>query len=196
MAKKFEFPKWLQRTPDELIEEGKVQELCRASFGRGRLTAEERLVGRGALLEETARGNLAAGDADVSRTHLAHAMAMQGRYEEAAEHAPIPEMKAHYGAIVAAIEMDDSEKCSCPDIEGNVDGVDVSITPRYAAKEVFSQKHKKVVSLIRCISCGHTNAREPRSRLLTQNSVSRQNLAAANGGGRGMVRDSQLLKHG
>jgi len=190
------FPKFLERTPDELAEEAKVQDLRRASFSRARLTTEERLVGRGALLEETARGNLAAGDTEVSRSQLAEGMAMQGRYEEAAEHAPNAEMKAHFEAITAAIEMDDWEKCDCGDIEGNVDGVNVTITPRYVAKEVFSQKHGKVVSLVRCSICGHTNAREPRSRLLTQSSASRQNIAAANSGGRGMVRDSQLLKHG
>lgn len=187
-------PKFLERTDEELAEEAKVQEIRRASFSRAKLTPEERLVGRGALLEETARGNLAAGDSEISETQLSEALAMQGRYIEAAKHAPIPEMKEHYEAISAAIEMDDDEKCPCEDIEGNVEGVDISITPRFTAKEVFSQRHGKAVSLIRCVKCGDTNAREPRSRLLTQNATSRQNVAAANGGGRGMVRDSQLLK--
>lgn len=186
------FPKWLERTKAEVAEEAKVQELRRASFGRAHKTREEELVGRGALLEETARGNLAAGDSDVSLAQLSEALSMQGRYAEAAEHAPDPEMKAHFEAITAAIEMPDGEKCSCPDLTGTVDGVEVAITPRFAAKEIFSQKHGKVVSLITCAKCGHLNAREPKSRLLIQNAAMQQNRAVA--GPRGLIRDSELLK--
>lgn len=184
-------PKWLERTEAEVAEEQKVQELRRASFGRGHLTPEELLVGRGALLEETARANLAAGESSVSEVQLAEAFAMQGRFTEAAEVAPIPELKERFEAINTAIEMDDEEKCDCPDTTGTVDGVEITITPRFAAREVFSQKHGKVVSLITCVRCGHVNAREPRSRLLL--SQGNQNRAAA-ATGRGMVRDSQILK--
>lgn len=184
-------PKWLERTPAEIAEEDNVQALRRASFGRAHKTREEELVGRGALLEETARGNLAAGDGEGSRALLAEGLAMQGRYLEAAKHAPDKEMKAHYRAINAAIKMPDSRKCRCPDLTGKVDGVDIALTPRFAAKEVFSQKHGKAVQLITCVSCGHVNAREPSGRLLL--AQTNQNRVAA-ASGRGMVRDSQLFK--
>lgn len=192
MPKKFTFPKWLERTPDELKEEARVQELRRASFGRGHLTPEELLIGRGALLEETARGNLAAGDKEVSKGQLAEGLAMQGRFAEAATTHPEKHARKQFRRIAKAIDRSDADKCHCGDIKGEVDGVEVSITPRFVEREVFSKKHGKVVPVIVCVKCGHANAREAKSRLLLPKV--NQNLAAAKNDGRGMIRDSQILK--
>ena len=207
MAKKFSFPKYLQRTKAETAEEVKVQKLRQASFGRAHQTAEERLVSRGALIEQTARGNLDALGKDLragwqgamldkylkdNQAQLAFGLAMQGRYDEAEKHHPDPLMKKRFKDIAAAIKKPDTEKCDCPDTIATVDGVEIAITPRFSKQEIFSQKHGKVVSLITCSKCGHVNAREPKSRLLQSQAWMAQNRAAQ--AGRGRVRDSEILK--
>ena len=179
-------PKWLQKTDAELSEEVKVQDERRAGFTRAHLTEAERLVSHGALLEETARGNLAAGSPDA-QAQLAEALAMQGRYGEAIEHHPNKTMRARYREIVDAIQMDDEEKCDCPDTETE----ELTITPRYSERAIYSSRHKGAVALVRCVKCGHLNARPPRSRLLLNQSALNQNLVAAKNGTRG-VSDAQL----
>lgn len=188
MANPSQLPKWLQRTEAELVEEARTQEQRRAGHTRAHLTDAERLVSRGALLEETARGNLAAGDTTAT-AQLAEALAMQGRYAEAAEHHPDEKMKQDYLSIQAAIEMDDEERCDCPDTETD----ELTITPRFNARSVFSAKHGDTVALVTCSKCGHVNARPARSRLLSQQAAMNQNLAAVKSNQRG-VRDDQLLK--
>ena len=180
-------PKWLQRTDAELAEEATTQAERRAGHSRAHLTDAERLVSRGALLEETARGNLAAG-MDAS-AQLAEALAMQGRYGEAAEIHPNKMVRADYRRIIDAIHLDDDEKCNCPDTETE----DLTITPRFNERTVFSQRHGTAVALITCVKCGHTNARPPRSRLLLNQAATSQNIAAVKGNQRG-VSDAQLLR--
>jgi hypothetical protein len=92
---KAKLPKWLERTPEELAAEEAVQVERRASFTRGKLSDEEQLISRGALLEETARGNLVAAEEAkdkeqirLEKGRLADALAMQGRHAEAAKHHP------------------------------------------------------------------------------------------------------------
>lgn len=190
-------PQWLQRTPEEEAEEQQVQELRRAGFGRARKTPEEESVSRGALLEETARGNLnaAVGDEEATQFHLAqlaYALSLQGRYAEAVEHEPNATMKAHYQSTINAIEMDDSKKCDCPDTAGKIGNVDISITPRFTAREVFSSKHGRTVSVVTCSKCGHKNARVPNSRIPIRDSALKQNIGAVSG--RGLIADVQLLR--
>lgn len=128
---------------------------------------------------------------------LAEALAMQGRYGEAAQHHPDKRMRWRYTQIVEAIERDDEEKCDCPDTESTVrvgtEKVDLAITPRFNARTIYSNRHKGTVMLITCQTCGHLNARPPKSRLLLHQSALNQNVVAARSGIRG-VADMQLLK--
>lgn len=181
-------PKWLNRSDAELAEEARVQDERRAGNTRAHLTDAERLVSRGALLEQAARGNLAAGSPDAM-AQLAEALAMQGRYGEAAEHHPDPETANYYRRIVDAIERDDDERCGCADTETE----ELTITPRFNAKTIYSQKHRNAVALIQCVKCGDLNARLPKNRLLLNQSAMSTNIAAVKGGGRG-TSDAQLLK--
>lgn len=181
-------PKWLQRTDAELAEEARVQNERRAGNTRAHLTDAERLVSRGALLEQTARGNLAAGSPDAM-AQLAEALAMQGRYGEAAEQHPNKMSSARYREIADAIQLNDEEKCDCPDTETE----ELTITPRFSEGTIYSSRHKGAVELVRCSKCGHLNARPSRSRLLLNQSAMNQNLAAIKSGGRG-TSDAQLLK--
>lgn len=189
-AKKPNLPRWLQRTEAEVAEEQKTQAERQAGFTRAKLTEGERLIQRGVLLEETARGNIAAGAGDDALAQLAEGLALQGRYEEAAMRHPDEAMRTEYQRISQAIEMDDSEKCACLDDE--TEGL--TITPRYSERMVFSTKHGAAVSLITCRKCGHSNARPARSRLLVQNAAMNTNLATVRGTARLGVSDAQILK--
>lgn len=189
LPRAFKFPVWLRGTPEDQAAEAQRQAALRASFSRAKLTEEEQLIGRGHLLEETARGNIeaAADNAEVrqlAEAHLAEALAMQGRYHEAAEASP--KRRQEYEAIGAALEMDDSEKCDCPDVA-------TGLTPRFERARIFSPIHGQVVSLVECQTCGHVNARPINSRLLVSRTLNAQNRAAAQGKLRGAVSDATAL---
>lgn len=197
MSKTFTFPVWLIGTPEEQKAEADRQALALAAHGRGRLTEAERLIGRGALLEKTARGNLqAAGDDQdaitLAASQLADAYAMQGRYADAADVHPDLSRTQHFEKIAAAIEMDDEEKCGCPDSKAEMNGVDLSVTPRFDRGVVFSPAHGDTVSLVECSKCGHLNARPLRSRLLKHNAARNQNERTD----KPVTNDAQVLNAG
>lgn len=219
MSNKKQFPNWLHRTEAEIEEEARTQEQRRAGYSRANLTREEELISRGELLERTSRGNLDAiqkdkefwGEGITLQGHaqtraeeltiqeqeelerLAQSLSMQGRHEEAAGHSA--EQKKYYQGIVAAIEMDDSEKCDCEDTVGKIGEQDIAITPRFAAREVFSLTHQKIVSLVTCNKCGHENARAPKARILLSQSAMNNNRAVVQSGtARGLISDVDLLK--
>jgi hypothetical protein len=183
-------PKWLERTEAQIAAEAETQAQRRAGFTRAKLTEAERLISRGALLEQTARNSLAVAHKHknkerlaIEKGHLAEALAMQGRYDEAAKLHPDKTRTAYFRSIVKAIHLDDAKKCQCKDTEAEIDGVTIALTPRFAARRIYSLQHKKVVSLITCSKCGHMNAREPKGRLSLQTPQGVRPL-----------RDSQLLQ--
>lgn len=193
MSKTFDFPIWLKGSPEEQEAEAKRQELLRASFTRAHLTEAERLIGRGALLEQTAIGNLAKPN-PLAQAQYADALAMQGKYAEAAEIHPDPLRQEHFEKIIAAIEKPDEAKCNCPDATAKMGEVDLSITPRFERDRIFSPVHGEVVSLVECHKCGHQNARPLRSRLLPQQAALNSNEAASRGTGRGPITDLDVLR--
>jgi hypothetical protein len=194
MPRTFNFPVWLKSTDEEQAAEEQRQALLRASFTRAKLTDAERLIGRGALLEKTAQANLEQSkgteEESLHQSQLADALAMQGRYADAASIHPDPVRKEFFEQIGAAIEMDNSEKCSCPDSTIKVGDVDLAITPRFERTRIFSLVHKGVVSLVECSKCGHRNARPLRSRLLKHNDA----LNKSEGAKRPVLNDAQILK--
>lgn len=192
-------PKWLRRTDAEVAAEDAVQAERRAGFGRGHLTEAEQLISRGALLEQTARGNLTAAEGNAQATkqykaQLAEAMAMQGRYTEAARHHPDKQMTAHYRAINKAIGRSDTARCRCPDTRATIGDTPIAITPRFERQRVFSVKHRGLVSVVECSQCGDVNVRPLARRLLQARGVRAGNLQAARTDGRGATRDVDLLK--
>lgn len=195
MAKTFTHPVWITGTEAEQAAEAQRQALLLASFTRAKMTDEERLIGRGALLETTARGNLehSAGKDKESRilaeNQLADALAMQGKYAEAAETHNDKRARKHYRDIVKAIETPDDEKCNCADSKAKINDAELSITPRFERAEIFSPVHGGLVSLIQCQKCGHLNARSPRSRLLPMKAALNQSEQAK----RPILNDAQVL---
>lgn len=188
MAKAFEFPVWLKGTSEQQAAEKERQRLARASFTRAHLTESERLVGRGRLIETTARHNLTNGANTLASSQLADALAMQGRYVEAAQIHPDEARTAEFERIAHALEIDDEEKCNCPDDKTKMNGVDLSITPRFEERKIFSPIHNDVVSIITCRKCGHANARKAKSRLLPQQGALAQSEAVK----KPVINDSQL----
>ena len=192
---KFEFPVWLVGSPEEQAAEEQRQALMCASFTRAKLTEEERLIGRGALLEATARGNLEQSKGKnkeariLHENQLAEAVAMQGRYVEAAEIHNDKRARKHYRDIIKAIEKPDEEKCKCQDSKAKMGELELSITPRFERARIFSPVHGEVVSLVECGKCGHKNTRQLKSRLLPMRAALNQSEQAR----RTVLNDVQVL---
>lgn len=188
----FTFPVWLQGSPEQQEAEAHLQSLQLSGFTRAKQTDAERLLSRGLLLEQTARGNLdlAEGSAAIAlaKSQLADALAMQGRYGSAVDIHPDPVRKEHFQQIINAIEMDDEEKCDCADLTAKMSDVELAITPRFERAQVFSPVHAEMVSVVECSTCGHLNARPLRSRLLKHRDALGQNENSK----RPMMSDLQL----
>lgn len=184
-AKTFTFPVWLIGSEAEQAAEAERQSLALAAHSRAKLSEAERLIGRGALLEATARGNLeqsAGVDKEariLAENQLADALAMQGRFAEAAEIHNDKHRRKHFRDIGKALEMDDAKKCKCKDSKARINGAELSITPRFEQGRVFSPIHNDLVSLVRCHKCGHLNARPLRSRLINHTAALSANEAIA-----------------
>lgn len=149
----------------DTAEEDRAQEIRRASFTRANLTEAERLVGQGALWEETAWGNLeaargkSAAARELAENQLADALAMQGKYAEAAEMHHDKHMRKRYRDTAAAIERPDDEECKCKPARAESHGVEIAVPTTHIARMVFSRKHGAMVGLEVCDKCGKRNAR-------------------------------------
>jgi hypothetical protein len=184
-------------SPEQQKAESERQAQAMAAHSRARMTEAERLVGRGALLEQTARGNLEQSfgvkgkeeERRLAKSQLAESLAMQGRYAEAAEVHPDKEQRKYYRDIAVAIEKPDDEKCDCGDRRAKMNDTELSITPRFERARIFSPVHNDVVSLVECSKCGHWNARPLRSRLLKHNDA----LAMSEGAKKPVLSDPQVL---
>lgn len=132
---------------------------------RGRLSPEARRMQLGMAHEMSARTDVEMLEAETprqkdrlshARARLAEALALQGRYNEAADVEHDKEKKAHYAGMWEAVWRDDEETCPC---EPFVDG-EISLTHDHVSEEVISQKHgNKLMPAIRCNDCGHINVR-------------------------------------
>jgi Zn ribbon nucleic-acid-binding protein len=197
VSKSFTFPVWLAGTPAEQEAEASRQALLAASFTRAKQTEAERLIGRGALLEQTARQNFEQSfgvkgkeeERKLAKAQIAEALAMQGRYAEASELHPDTQRRADFRAIGRAVEMPDEEKCGCADSKLRVNDVELSVTPRFERQRIFSPVHNDVISLVECSRCGHRNARPLRSRLLKHHAAVNESMRAR----RPVLSDAQVL---
>jgi hypothetical protein len=138
VTRKLNIPAYLKPTAADAAEQERLRALAQT---RARLTPEERMLSRGAALEEVARQNL-----NAALSTLADGMAMRGKYLEAAKVHPDKARADHFRSVHKAIKRPDKSKCRCKDAE-------------YTVAAVYSEKHKKVVPLKGCASCGHLNAR-------------------------------------
>jgi hypothetical protein len=181
LPKKHQFPVWLKGTSAEQKAEAERQALAMAAHSRAKLSDAERLVGRGQLLEQTARENLALSKRRnraarvLAQNQLADALAMQGRYAEAAEMHTDRHRRKYFRDVKKALEKPDDEKCGCPDRKAEVSGQQIAITPRYEVEKIYSPIHGELVSVVKCSKCEHLNARPLRSRLLQSQAAQERN---------------------
>jgi hypothetical protein len=197
---------------------GQAQAALRASFTRARLNDGERLLARGVQMEEVARAHIRTMEAHREEGHtvstrggankdmlaeqnvvLAIALELQGRYEEAAAVHPMRREQKRLLAVHEAVGRND-ELCDCPRDEpidpltkktsGNE--VRLSISPRRNLKTIYSRKHGGAVSLMRCDSCGHLNARPLTGQAAEIEGVRREARAAVEAG-RAVRPDVQVL---
>lgn len=92
---------------------------------------------------------------------LAEALAVQGRFDEAAYYAhegKAEDLENEYGAIAAAIGKSDEERCGA-DCDLTFAADPTRLTQDDIVAEVFSPKHNAVVPVMRCNICGDLNAR-------------------------------------
>jgi hypothetical protein len=180
-------PSFLVRTPEQVAEDERVQELRRASFTRSKLTEEERLVSRGKQIEEIAKANIETqkqlreegrnvsthGGANLEMLEqelirLSHGLELQGDYEQAVTVHPLKREQTRLKKIVEAIDKPDDKFCKCPPTKTEHDGQAIEIHPHYEVKKIYSRKHGRVVSLVGCSKCPSLNATPTPPKQLTQ----------------------------
>lgn len=211
--------------PKREAEDARLQEIRRASHTRSKLTEEERTVSRGMALEEIARANLQTMQerreqgfnrrawggatldmADEEAMRLAEALAMTGKYRDAAAVCPRKTMASHYEAIAEAIDRDDDEECDCGEMKTKKlkDGREVTVPRRHVSQRVFSPKHGRLVELEAC-ACGFQNARPARGVLAAaivaqegNRATAQANREAVAAGRRAapLIRDGGVLRRG
>lgn len=160
-------PVWLHRTPEQQAADTALQDRLRQAQGPGRRPnpTEARLIQAAAIKRsaEAQLNNLRL-DPDAKLLHietaeaqLAEALAMEGRYVEAAELHPDLEHAERFQRIAEAIDRDDdAPTCECkvkPEVN-ELTGKPVIITGEHISEMVFSKKHGRMTPLLVCSGCG------------------------------------------
>lgn len=151
--------KVLELTPEK-IEELRKEQALRLYRSRARLSPQERRMGRGIELEQHYR--------EVGKPDgLAEALAMQGKYQEAAEVAVNEVLKKELAEKAAAVDASDDD-CKCDNF---TDTGKYSIPNQYIESYGYSAKHDKDMPFIRCTVCGNLNAKPSPAYLEEQRAV-------------------------
>ena len=154
---------------------------------RARLSPDEMALSVGASRERTARKNLVAlrssGVADdddrlpAAEQRISEACAMQGKFEEAARVSPDAGMRAHYAGIAAAVKRGDAEACDCPALDKD------NLPTAFVSERVYSEKHKRIMPLVKCSICGFQNVRTMPDELARMERERKKAHDEAKGGG-------------
>lgn len=124
---------------------------------RARLSSAERRIGRGIELE---RHHRITGNKDG----LAEALALQGKYQEAAEVAQSDRLKAEYSEKCRAVERPDDD-CEC---DSFYESGNYLLPNQYIEFYGYSEKHGQEMAFVRCQACRELNAMTPPEHLLEQ----------------------------
>jgi len=159
--------KFLELT-EEQKEEIRREQALRLYRSRALLTDNERRIGRGIELEKHHRitGN---------KDGLAEALALQGRYGEAAEVAVSDQLKAEYQEKFRAVEREDCD-CSCDSFKQEGE---FNLPVQYIEMYGHSVKHGGEVPFIRCTTCKELNAMPAPQHLIDQRTVRHSDLPDA-----------------
>lgn len=156
------------------------EEVKRLAGGLGRvmMTDDQRFVEQWLRQEELCRANLELFEAQRRKKEahqyrgaLANALCRLGRFAEAVDLvAKKGRARPGYAKLLSeiklfqyAVEIDDDVFCGCDRPKATLEvtakqSVEVELNRRYALGEVFSQKHRKVVTVWVCDVCGEPNA--------------------------------------
>jgi hypothetical protein len=100
----------------------------------------------------------------MSKLHqnIGESLLQLGEFEKAAEYFADDDRKAHALALHEAMNIDDDENCDCPDdrIEIDTGGREHKFDNRFREQTIFSKKHGRPMSVIRCNLCGFRNIQE------------------------------------
>lgn len=189
-------PRWLRRTPEQQAADQKLQDDLRSAQGPGmRPNPTERHLLRAAAVRLSAEAQLQQLTLDpnpnpvhieAAEAQLAEALAMEGRYTEAAELHPKQEHADRFAAIAQAIDRDDDEptcQCKVKTGQNEVLGQPVIITGEHISEMVFSQKHQRMMPLLVCShsGCGGMNVKPAPQHLIERIERVRQEHNAAKG---------------
>jgi hypothetical protein len=89
----------------------------------------------------------------VAREQYAEALAELGHFDAAAKATRDKDKRKYYREISQAVNKPDGERCKCPRAKFG----DVKKNNLFAEAEVWSQKHGKLMPVVRCNTCGHRN---------------------------------------
>lgn len=154
----------LNKTPEEAEELQKAQAL-QLYRSRARLSPEERTIGRGIELERHYR--------IVNKPDgLAEALAMQGKYAEAAAVAVSPAYKKDFQEMATAVDSADTD-CTC---DSHKETKDYLIPNQYVERYSYSQKHRRMMPFVRCTVCKTLNARPMPEHLVKQRAIRHSSL--------------------
>lgn len=118
-------------------------------------------------LKKQAGSVLIGGDGDLAEIQAAiialshkraERLAAVGRYDLAREIEPNEQYRKEYERILDAIWRDDDETCECDVHRGSGSHTGIAVSQRVAALDVYSMKHGRMVSLMKCNHCGFLNA--------------------------------------
>lgn len=155
----------LALSKEEKAEIKKEQDkLLKLHRSRARLSPEERKLARGIELERHFRQT-------KNKNGLAEALAMQGKYEEAAKVAQTADLKKSLREKRDAVNSADAD-CQCDTYYQTGGGV--MLPNQHVESYGYSEKHKKVMPFIRCKCCRKLNARPMLSHLAEQRKMRRK----------------------
>lgn len=178
----FPLPKFLELTPERLAQNEENQRAWRETAGS---------LSRNPILEQKTRAVLIEKDARASietilnepdgddpgqperqqnalrhqKARLSEALAIQGRYDEAAGHEPNPRKAKEWQDIWEAVWRDDKEDCPCPAYR--IEGTQKLLNHTQAAK-IYSLKHGRDMALLKCHACGFMNVKTLTPELIEQ----------------------------
>jgi hypothetical protein len=176
-------PTFLHRSQSQIDEERHRQERMRRDLNLkgARQTPAEMAYARSFELENTIRGNLEQIDREKhpdvyneTLLQLAEVKAEQGSFAEAADIAEGTGdlvIANEYRAKHEAIYLDDGVSCACDTQTVNVQSrglrgepitETVEVPNEFVAQEVYSQKHGRIMPLVKCAHCGTMNVRDHR----------------------------------
>jgi hypothetical protein len=134
----------------------------------------------GILITETEKMLEAIPLADLhstTREQYAEALAETGQFDKAAEITNDPQKAEYYNSIWNAVWLDDAGQCDCPQ---KVFGQEKR-NNLFAEAQVWSLKHNREMSVVKCGSCGHRNVRPLPDSIRKEREIRKRNVQLTTG---------------